>query len=31
MSSDAVRHVSGMRSTGPWQVEQPTPLAMWML
>ena len=24
-------YMSGIRSTGPWQVAQPTPLATWML
>src|SRR5438045_9085717 len=24
-------YISGMRSTRPWQVAQPTPLATWML
>ena len=31
MVSGAAWRISGMVSTGPWQLVQPTPLATWML
>ena len=31
MVSDAALWVRGIWSTRPWQLEQPTPFAIWML